>query len=134
MLYCLSNLFQCLKLLISLSFNASSWLKSFQDFIQALLPTAVFHQRFSFFTVYLSKYLMRCFHGGHQRETFWSLGLQIARKFISDSLSDWRSIACTLFFCSGSDFSWTLEFHVEFYETEFYNSIQDWVFTTVYRL
>ena len=29
---------------------------------------------------------MKCSHGRHQRESFWSLGLQIAGKFISNSL------------------------------------------------
>ena len=49
---------------------------------------------------------MRCFYGWHQRQNFWSLGLQIAWNCIPDTLSDFRSIACTSFVCSGSNFSW----------------------------
>ena len=79
-------------------------------------------------------------HGEQQREDFWSLDPQIAGKVISDTLSDCRSIACTSFVCSDS------KFHGETggggapregevgYEIEFFNSIQDWFFTTVYRL
>ena len=51
---------------------------------------------------------MRCSHGGQQRKNFWSLVLHIAGKFISNTLSDWRSIACTSFVYSGSDFFWNL--------------------------
>ena len=49
---------------------------------------------------------MRCSHGGYHRQKIWSLGLQIAGKFISDTLSDCRSISFTLFACSNSNFSW----------------------------
>ena len=49
---------------------------------------------------------MRCSHGGYQSENFWSLSFQIAGKFISDTLSDCRSIACSSFVCSNSDISW----------------------------
>ena len=49
---------------------------------------------------------MRWSNGGHQRENFRSLGLQIAAKFISNTVSDFRSIAWTSFICNGNDFSW----------------------------
>ena len=47
---------------------------------------------------------MRCFNGWNQRKNFWSLGLQIAVKCSSDTLSDCRSITCTSFVCSGCNF------------------------------
>ena len=53
-----------------------------QNFIQALLSTAIFSQRFSFFTVCLVQWPMGCPQGRHQRKNFWNLGLQIAGKFI----------------------------------------------------
>ena len=59
-----------------------------------------------FFTVCLNKFLHEGLPHWYQNENFWSLGLQIAGRLISDSLSDCRSIACTLFVCEGSDFSW----------------------------
>ena len=74
---------------------------------------------------------IRCSHSGHQRENFSSLGLLFARKFISDTLSDFRSIASTSFVCSGFNFSWNFRVSKEFCEIEFYKSIQDWVFTSV---
>ena len=46
---------------------------------------------------------MRCSHDEHQRENLGILGLQIAEKFIFDTLSDCRSLACTSFVCSSSD-------------------------------
>ena len=84
----------------------NEWIFLLQGFIQALLSTAVFPQRFSFFTVCLVNYLREVLLWLIQRENFWSLGLQIAGNCISDTLSDCRSIACTLFVCSGSKFSW----------------------------
>ena len=62
-------------------------------------------ERFSFFTVYLVNYWWFSFHDGQQRENFWSLCLKIAEKFISNTLTDCRSIGCTSFFCNGSKFS-----------------------------
>ena len=77
-----------------------------QGFIQALLSTAVFSQRFSFFMVCLS--LLSPWGASMvsmKGKIFWSLGLQIAGNSISDTF--WLSdITCTSFFCSGSNFSW----------------------------
>ena len=42
----------------------------------------------------------------YQIKTFWNLLLQFAGKCISKTLSDCRSLAWTLFVCSGSNFSW----------------------------
>ena len=93
--------------------------------MQTLLSIAVFLKKFSFFTVCLGHNLRE-----HRRENFWNLGLQIAGKCISNSLSDCISIACIslinvifsreyrlkippfchiclyFFVCSGSDFCW----------------------------
>ena len=111
---------KCIKFKV---WNISNYRK--QAFIQALLSTAVFPQRFSFFTFCLVHNLRE-----HQRKNFWNLGLRIAGKYISDILSNCRRIACTplinmvffreyqlrippyyhvcLFFfvCRGSDFYW----------------------------
>ena len=63
-----------------------------------------------------------------------SLGFQIAGIFIFATLSDWRSIAYTSMSAAVAIFLATLEIQKGFYEIEFYNSIQGWVFTTVYQL
>ena len=60
---------------------------------------------------------MRCFHGGHQSKIFWSLGLKISRKSISDTF--WLQ---------------KHSLHIVCLQQQFYNSIQDKVFTIVYRL
>ena len=65
-----------------------------------------FFAKKSFFTVCLNKFLHKGLPHWHQNENFWSLGLQIAGRLISYSLSDCRSIACTWFVCGGSNFSW----------------------------
>ena len=98
-----------------------------QAFILALLSTAVFPQRLSFFTVCLNSYLYEVLPWWASK---WklkneSLGFQVARKFISDTLFHFRSIACTSFSCSNSDISWN--FRVS------WGVLWDWVFTTVYR-
>ena len=75
-------------------------------FHPSTLSTAVFPQRFSFFTICLVHYLHEVPHGGYQSKTSWNLGLQFAGKCISKTLSDCRSLACTSFVCSDSNFSW----------------------------
>ena len=77
---------------------------------------------------------MRCFHGGYQWEIFWDVGLQIATKlFLTLFLTAEAQLAYHLS-AEAPFFLGTLEFHGEFYEIEFDNSIQDWVITTVYQL
>ena len=46
------------------------YIKRVQAFIQALLSTAIFPQRFSFFTVCLFQWLQGWPHGRHQKENF----------------------------------------------------------------
>ena len=69
---------------------------------------------------------------GTKGKLFWSLSLQIAGECIPDTPStaeaslyivclQWQQFLLKLY-----------EFHSEFYENEFHNSIQDWVFTIVY--
>ena len=67
---------------------------NYQAFIQALLSTVIIPQRFSFFTVCLVHYPWP--HGLHWKENFWNSGLQMTGKCISSTLTDCRSIACTL--------------------------------------
>ena len=66
---------------------------------------------------------MKCSQGGHQNESFWILSFYIAGKFISDTLSDSRGIAAHRLSAAAAIFVGTIEFHREFYEIEFYNSI-----------
>ena len=58
-----------------------------QAFIQALLSTAFFAKDWVSLLFAKLTIFMRCSHGGHQNENFWSYGLQIAGKFISDTLT-----------------------------------------------
>ena len=44
------------------------------------------------------------------------------------------SAAAAAVAAAAENFPETLEFHGDFYEVEFHNSIQDWVFATVYQL
>ena len=60
-------------------------------------PSPFVYQRFRFFTVCLVHYLREDMSalGEHRRENFWNLGLQIAGKYISDILSDCKTMACS---------------------------------------
>ena len=78
----------------------------FSGFYSSTFIYSHFSPKKSFFTVCLNKFLHKGLPHWHQNENFWSLGLQIAGRHISDSLSDCRSIACTWFVCRGSNFSW----------------------------
>ena len=84
---------------------------------------------------------------GAKNKIFCNVGLQFAGKCISNTPSDCRSIACTLFVFSGSNFSW--DFRVSWgvskkswlEESKRLSGrdwvsylIEDWVFTTIYRL
>ena len=61
--------------------------KHHQAFIQALLSTAVFPQRFGFFTVCLLQWLWVAPMVDTEKKVFWILGLQIAWKCIFLGLS-----------------------------------------------
>ena len=79
-----------------------------QAFIQALLSTVAFRQRFSFFTACLVNYLDEVLPWWATKEKFLKFRFHIAGKFISNTPSDCRSIASTPFVYSGSDFFWDL--------------------------
>ena len=57
--------------------------------LQSLFPKDSVSLLFVYFTITL-----RYPHGGHWRKKFWKLGLEIAGKCISNTLSDCRSIVC----------------------------------------
>ena len=94
-----------------------------QAFILAHFSAAALRQRLSFFTFCLNNYLPRCSQGGHESKIFWILGFYIAGKFISDTLSDCRGTAARRLSAAAAIFVGTIEFHTEFYEIGFYNSI-----------
>ena len=48
-------------------------------------------------------------HGENWKKNFGNLGVQIDGKYISDTLSDHRSIVCTSFVRSDSNFSWNFK-------------------------
>ena len=79
-----------------------------QDFIQALLTIAISPQRFCFFTVCLVNYLHEVLPWWAPKWKFLKFRSPDCWKCISNALSDTRSITCTLFVCSNSNFSWNL--------------------------
>ena len=95
-------------MLVDFTFEHIWWLKKrlmllWSRFCPSTLVSSRFPPKIQFLYCLLSP------HGEHQRKNVLNLGLQIAGKCISDTLSDYRSIVCTSFFCNGSNFSWNVK-------------------------
>ena len=127
-----SNMF--LDWLLDLGRHLSTQWIWYAGFYPALLSTAVFLQRFKFFTVCLVNYLCEVPPWWAPRESFlkFKTGL-LENLFLTLFLTAeaWLVIHLSTV---AETFLETLEFHGEFYETEFHNWIQDWAFTTVCQL